>query len=257
MADDTPKSKGKPRNYKRLGCSFILFLGLAICSILWIMIVAPSLRDNIANLFLPPYCDANLLGEVLASPAARMRVMQDLYSETRVIAVGEEDRDICYLVSNTNVTTNIWPRISPNKQYLAFVSTHFIRIDNVVEYLFIVNISTGAYLHYMPENPEESFGILAWSPDSRKLAFSSHSNWAAYPSVNTYLNLLSLEADLIWRLELGNSPDYSIGYSEWTDDGEEILYGTNDPLNTRDLEPYWCTVKLDGTNLSCEEGAKP
>jgi hypothetical protein len=262
MMEEAPKLKRQVSNYRSFGRSFMAFLGFVICSISWIGIMTPNLDDKISNFFLPRYCDETLFADILANPPASIRVIKDLYSRTRLIAVDDEGLDICSFASPTHMDSRVSGVSSPNKQYVVFGVGQTIGTGVFDMHFYIVNATTGTYAHFTLDNPEESVGLLlgSWSPDSSKIAFSSYSNWRDYPAVNTYLNLINTNGDFLWRLDLGNNPSYRGGYAEWTDDGEEILYGSSYALDYdahEDVEPYWCSVKLDGTGFACEQGARP
>jgi hypothetical protein len=255
--EEAPKSKRQASNHRSLSPGFMAFLGFIICSISWIGIMTPNLDDKISNFFLPPYCDESLFADIIANPPASMRVIKDLYSRTRIIAVDDEGLDICSFASRTHMDSRASGVSSPNKQYVVFGVGQTIGTGVFDWHFYIVNAITGTYAHFTLDNPEENIGLLlgSWSPDSSKIAFSSH--WYASPEVSTYLNLVNTDGDLLWRLELGNNPQYRLGYAEWTEDGEEILYGFNDVFDEPDVEPYWCSVNLDGTGFACEQGNRP
>jgi WD40 repeat protein len=247
MDDNAAKAKGKPKTDRPWGFAFMPWVLLLVIAVICL---APSILATFPERFLPPHCDEALFASIIANPPTKMRVIKDVFSRTQVIAVDEEDRDICFFKATTEPNSGIISaEISPNGQRIAFTSKQTISENSRIHHLFLVNSLDGSYLRFAPDNPEEIYAYLVWSPDGQTLAFNSHSNCCISSPSHVFISLLSSEGDLLWRLDIGDAGQYRLGALSWSETGEQIIYDSGEML----VVPYRCSVNQDGSNLRCEE----
>jgi hypothetical protein len=260
--DGVSKKKDKSKNRWRLGfrlsCgSLLIILFIVGCTVITWLGLAPRFVYTLPEKFLPPYCDEILFAQVVDLPAPSMRVIKDLYRQTRVIALDMSGNDICFFRASTNSGAGFWPAVSPDNRYVAFTSNQIISDYDFHRYLFIVDTTDGSYVRFTPDNPEEHIETtkLAWSPDSATLAtVSSSTGFCCVPPPNVYMNLMTPSADYIWRVDLGANPIYTWGYVFWSEDGTQINYGHDEDTvwGVGVGQPFWCTIRHTGVDLHCE-----
>lgn len=98
--------------------------------------------------------------------------------------------------------------LSPNSQYLAIASTHFVELEQPLEYkltLFdLASPQTSGHILTLPNSPSHSRGLI-WSPDSQTLYFLLRPG-APYENPTTSYGL--------WHFEVGSETFFQVATIE-------------------------------------------
>jgi TolB protein len=150
----------------------------------------------------------------------------------------------------TNGVDNLWPRWSPDGQQLAFGSTRAGNSD-----IYVIDVD-GGHMTQLTRDPVAALYFIhspedvqpVWSPDGRRLAFSSGRDNALMTRVTYSIYVMDTDGSHVERL---SQCCITSEVRDWSPDTQQILFTAQ--LGDSSLEAWWWDVfvmNANGTNLS-------